>query len=73
METGLIDLVYCDAGSTLVSGEHISRVIIDNIDVTSMKGANGYEDNTDEIVELPIGGSTPVSVANASHITRMNY
>lgn len=62
----LIELVYCNAGSTLLSGEHIRRVKVGDIDVTSVKGANGYEDHTDNIVELPRGESIAISVENSS-------
>lgn len=62
----LIELVYCNAGSTNISGEHIRRVTIGDIDVTSVKGVNGYEDHTDKIVELALGENIPIAVENAS-------
>ncbi len=62
----LIELVYCNAGSTNISGEHIRRVTVGDIDVTSVKGVNGYEDHTDNIVELSLGESILISVENAS-------
>ena len=62
----IIELVYCIAGATTFAGEHIQRVIIDNVDVTSAKGNYGYEDYTHEIVELGQGESIPISVQNSS-------
>ncbi|HSF88274.1 MAG TPA: GEVED domain-containing protein [Saprospiraceae bacterium] len=62
----LIELVYCNAGSTQITGEHIRKVVIGNVDVSSVKGDNGYEDNTNEIVELALGESIPISVVNSS-------
>lgn len=62
----VIELVYCEAGSTQISGEYIKRVVLGEIDISSMKGLKGYEDYTNEIVELPLGESIPISVVNSS-------
>lgn len=61
-----IRVVYCDAGSTHLSQEHISNVRLGIIDQTSVKGENGYEDNTHLIHPCNINTPFEVSVRNSS-------
>lgn len=66
----LIELSYCDAGSTVVTSEYISRVIAGNIDQVSQRGQNGYQDFTDQVVEMKMNEFIDLSVTNSfPHIT----
>ena len=60
----LIELIYCDAGGTHLSQEHISLVTIGSVQQSSEDGMDGYQDFTATIAELMIGVSTPVTVQN---------
>jgi hypothetical protein len=60
----LIELIYCDAGGTNLSQEHISLVTIGTVEQASGDGMDGYQDFTTTIAELEIGVSTIITVRN---------
>lgn len=62
----LIALSYCDAGSTLANSEHIIRVIAGNVDQTSGRGMNGYQNWTNQVVELTKNEFIDVAVTNSN-------
>ena len=59
-----IELIYCPAGSTNLSQDYISRVTMGGVDQASVKGANGYEDHTNQVIEMEVGVTVPISVSN---------
>ncbi|MEO5907291.1 MAG: GEVED domain-containing protein, partial [Saprospiraceae bacterium] len=59
-----IDLIYCKAGATTISGEYISHVRMGDVDQESEKDEDGYQDFTDQVVKMEIGKITSVEVTN---------
>lgn len=62
----LIELTYCDGGATIVGSEHISHVIAGNVDQLSNRGPDGYQDFTNQVIELNKGESIDVSIKNSN-------
>ncbi len=60
----LIELIYCTAGTSNLSQDFISRVVMGSVDQISIKGENGYQDFTDQVIEMEIGMNAPVAVTN---------
>ena len=60
-----IELIYCDAGATMVNSEYISRVIAGNVDQSSLKGPGGYQNFTDQVIEMQMNESIDVAVTNS--------
>ncbi|MBP7075848.1 MAG: T9SS type A sorting domain-containing protein [Bacteroidales bacterium] len=58
-----ISVVYCDAGSPDVSYEYISGATIGNINNSSARGANGYEDFTGLVTSVIPGYEVPFSIS----------
>lgn len=62
----LIVLSYCDAGATIVNSEYISRVVAGNIDQSSTRGADGYQDFTNQIIEMQMNEFIDVAITNST-------
>ena len=59
-----IQLIYCPAGSTHLSQDFISHVKMGAVDQVSVKGENGYQNFTDQVIDMEFGTSIPISVTN---------
>ena len=59
-------MIYCEAGSTHLSGEHIAQVTLGRQDIISVKGEEGYENYTDQAIDIEIGTGLPLKVRNNS-------
>ena len=58
-------IVYCSADGG--GGEHISRVILNDIDNSS--GSDGYADYTDQIASVDLGNTYDITVINGSPVS----
>ena len=62
----LIELSYCEAGAQQINSEYISRVIAGNVDQSSQRGPESYQDFTDQVIEMKMDESIDVSVTNSN-------
>ncbi|CAL2105989.1 exported hypothetical protein [Tenacibaculum sp. 190524A02b] len=63
---------YCNAGSTF-GPDHISRITFSNIDNSSSRGTNGYDNQTDFVVKLTRGKSYTLKVNTTGNSTNELY
>ena len=62
----LIELSYCEAGALVVNSEYISRVVAGNVDQSSQRGPNGYQDFTNQVIEMQMNEFIDVAVTNST-------
>ena len=62
----LIELFYCEAGALVVNSEYISRVIAGNVDQSSQRGPDGYQNFTHQVIEMQMNEMIEVAITNSN-------